>query len=81
MSTVNNSNLPKSIRNDRNSFAPSEKKEKFCVGSTSPIPGPMFPKQAILAPADVTMSCPKAVSTSAPIMNTNKYIKKKARTL
>ena len=63
---MKSSRRPRSIRKDRNNCAPSEKKAKLCEGSTPPIPGPIFPRHAILAPAEVTMSCPNADMTNAP---------------
>ena len=69
---MNSSNLPNNIKNDRNSWAPSPKKAKEWLGFTPPKPGPMLPRQAILAPAEVTISYPNAEITKAPKMKVSK---------
>lgn len=60
--TVNNSNLPISIKNDKRILAKSDKCAKFDTGPTVPMPGPTFPKQVALAPMDVKKSIPETES-------------------
>ena len=67
--TVNNSNLPMSIRKDNKIFARSGKCAKFATGPTVPIPGPTLPKQVATAPTDETKSNPKMERSIEPKTN------------
>lgn len=63
---VNNSSLPKSIINDKNIFAPGEKKAKLSTGPTLPIAGPTLPREVATAPSEVDKSYPIKESTNDP---------------
>jgi hypothetical protein len=58
---VKNSNLPSSIKKDRNHLPAGATCAKFSVGPTFPNPGPMLPRLEATAPIEVSMSGSKKV--------------------
>lgn len=66
--TVNNSNLPISIKKEQNHFAASDKCEKLSVGLTEPSAGPIFPKEDAAAPKADKKSKPKKVNITDETM-------------
>ena len=60
ISTVNNSSLPSSIKNESTHFPGAEIKAKLSIGPTFPKPGPIFPRHVATAPTEVLKSYPRA---------------------
>lgn len=66
ISTVNNSNLPTSMKKLKIHLLAAGKSAKLEIGPTAPIPGPTFPMHVATAPADVKKSEPSRASRIDP---------------
>ncbi len=75
--TVQISNLPTSIQNDKTNFAKTEKCAKLLKGPTESSPGPTLPNVAATAVNAVAMLFPSAVSSRLAETNTKIYNKTK----
>ena len=63
---VNNSRRPSSIKNDKTHFPTLGIAAKLSTGPTSPIAGPIFPNDEIVAPIAVLKSSPMIVIIKEP---------------
>lgn len=78
---MNNSNLPRSIKNDDHSLAPVGSSLYVKEGPKSPMAGPTLPSDAADTPSEETKSKPKNAKTSDPKANNSMYKIKKAAIL